>query len=159
MDFQSLGMIGASTTHTNEIPSQKNVQQGETQLELLATSQGTTWLELLVSPRVRTLRGMTPLNPLASSHGTTLFKPSARAWVLTSYYLWAYIPSPIKFAPFSMPQTFQRPKWYRTYSDTTYHITHSHRCQKKYLGPILVSSYQTGPSWGGQPSFLQWEQV
>ena len=93
MDYQSLGMIDASTTHTTDVPSQKNVQQGENRLELLETSQGTTRLELLVSPRVQTLRGMTPLKPLSSPHGTTPFKPSARAWVLTSYYICAYIPT------------------------------------------------------------------
>ena len=46
MDYQSLSTIGASTTHTTDVPSQKNVQRGETpqgttRLELLATSQGT----------------------------------------------------------------------------------------------------------------------
>ena len=46
MDYQSLGTIGLSMTHTTDIPFQKNVQRGETpqgttRLELLATSQGT----------------------------------------------------------------------------------------------------------------------
>ena len=48
-----------------DVPSQKTVQRGETRLKLLATSHGTTQLELLASPRVRTLRGMPPLKPLA----------------------------------------------------------------------------------------------
>ena len=64
----------------------KTVQQGETRLELLATSQSATRLEILESPRVQTLRDTTLLKPLVSPHGTTPLKPSARAWVLTSYY-------------------------------------------------------------------------
>ena len=71
MGYQTLGTIGASTTHTTDGPSQKIVQQGETRLELLASSQGTTQLELLASSRVRTLRGATTIKPLASPHGTT----------------------------------------------------------------------------------------
>ena len=86
MDYQSLGTICASTTHTTDVPSQKNVQRGEARLKILATSQGTTRLELLASSRVQTLRGTTPLKPLASPHGTNPLKPSPRAWVLTSYY-------------------------------------------------------------------------
>ena len=93
MGYQTLGTIGASTTHTTGVPSQKNVQQGKTRLELLAISQGTTRLNLLASPKVQNLRGTTPINPLASRHGTTPLKPSARAWVLTSYYIRAYIPT------------------------------------------------------------------
>ena len=84
MGYQTLGKIGASTTHTTDVPSKKTVQRGETQLKLLAASQGMTWLELLAtfpnatqlkllaSPRVRTLWDTTPLKPLASPHGTTL---------------------------------------------------------------------------------------
>ena len=86
MDYQSLGTIGVSTTNTTDVPSQKNVQQGETQLELLATSQGTTRLELLASHRVRNLQGTTPLKTLAIPHGTTPLNPSAGAWVLMGYY-------------------------------------------------------------------------
>ena len=33
MEYQTLGTIGVSTTHTTEVPSQKTVQRGETQLE------------------------------------------------------------------------------------------------------------------------------
>ena len=79
MGYQALGTIGASTTHTTDVPTQKNVQRGETRLELLATSQSATRLELLASPRVRTHRDTTLLNPLASPHGTTPLNPSARA--------------------------------------------------------------------------------
>ena len=93
MDYQYVGTIGVSTTHTTDFFSQKTVQQGETRLELLATSQGTIRLELLASPRVWTLRGMTPFKPLTSPHGKTPLKTSARSWVLTSYYLLAYIPT------------------------------------------------------------------
>ena len=75
MGYQSLGAIGASTTHTTDVPSQKTVQRREAWLDLLASPQGTTWLELLASPRVQTLRGTTPLKPLVSPHGTTLLKP------------------------------------------------------------------------------------
>ena len=101
--YQFLGTIGASTTHTTDVPSQKTLQRGETLLKLLATSQSATRLELLVSTRVQTLWDTTPLKPLASPrvqtlwdttalkplvspHGTTLLKPSAWSWVLTSYY-------------------------------------------------------------------------
>ena len=79
MGYQTLGTIGASTTHTTDVPSQKNVHRGETQLKILATSHSATRLKLLASPRVLTLRDTTPLKPLASPHGTTLLKPSVRA--------------------------------------------------------------------------------
>ena len=83
MGYQTLGTIGASMTHTTEIPSQKTVQREETRLKLWATSQSATWLELLTIPRVQTLRDTTPPTPLVSPHGTTPLNPSARSWVLT----------------------------------------------------------------------------
>ena len=88
----------------------KTVQRGETRLELLATSQSATWLELLASPRVWTLRDTTPLKPLASPNGTTPLKPSARAWVLTSYYFGHIflIPAIQK----SLISLIMHPKWY-----------------------------------------------
>ena len=74
MGYQTLGTIGVSTTHTTDVPYQNIVQRGEARLDLLASPQGTTWLKLLASLRVRTLRGITPLKTLTW------------AWVLTSYY-------------------------------------------------------------------------
>ena len=85
IDYQSLGTIGASTTHTTDIPSQKP-PSGE---RLPRIRLDSSYQQL---PRVQTLRGTTPLKPLSCPHGTTPLKPSARDWVLTSYYLWAYIP-------------------------------------------------------------------
>ena len=80
MGYQTLGTIGASTTHTTDVTSQKTVQRGETRLEpFLVTSQSVTGLELLASPIVQTLRDTTPLKTIASPHGTTPIKPSARA--------------------------------------------------------------------------------
>ena len=78
MGYQTLGTIGASTTHTTDVPSQKTMQRGETRLEIFATSQSATRLELLASPRVRILWDTTPLEPLAILHSTTPLNPSAR---------------------------------------------------------------------------------
>ena len=88
MGYQTLDMIGASMTHTTDVPSQKTVQRGETQLELFATSQSATRLELLASPRVRTIRDATLLKPLASPRvqtlwDTTLLKPLASPYGTT----------------------------------------------------------------------------
>ena len=40
----------------------------------------------------QTLRDTTPHKTLASPNGTTPIKPSARDWLRTSYWFWAYIP-------------------------------------------------------------------
>ena len=55
MGYQTLGTIGASTTHTTDVPSQKTVQWGETRLELFCdffrvrldtSSQQVPWYKL-----------------------------------------------------------------------------------------------------------------
>ena len=81
MGYQTLGTIGASTRRTPLTSFTKTVQQGETRLEPFSDFPKCNWarLELLASPMVQNLRDTTPHKPLASPHGTTLIKPSARA--------------------------------------------------------------------------------
>ena len=81
MGYQTLGTTGVSTRSTPLTSFTKTVQRGETRLEPFSDFPKCDWdrLELLVSPMVQTLRDTTLHKPLASPHGTTPIKPSARA--------------------------------------------------------------------------------
>ena len=81
MGYQTLGMIGASTTHTTDITSQKPCSEERLDLTPFSEFPECDWtqLELLASPMVQNLRDTTPHNPLAIPHGTAPIKPSERA--------------------------------------------------------------------------------
>ena len=86
MGYQFLGTIGASTMHTTDATSQKTLQRGE-------TPQGTTRLKLLATSQGTNSLGYDSAQALSDSYDTTPLNPLARAWVLTNYNLWVYIPS------------------------------------------------------------------